>query len=68
MTVTAMARAGHLRAAAWTDAAGAADGSTTVAIDSASRSNTPGASYTQFPDPMHASRSIEISRAIAGGS
>jgi predicted dehydrogenase len=43
---------------------GAASGSSTTATPSSSRSKTPGAQNPQFPDPMHAARSILISRAI----
>src|ERR1700737_383859 len=42
---------------------GAAVASTTTATPSSSRSNTPGAQNEQLPEPMHASRSMEISNA-----
>ena len=61
---TVMAWVGHLRAAATTVSSGEAAGSTTNATESSSRSKTPGASYTQFPEPMHTSRSISTSRPM----
>ena len=48
-----MAWVGHFSAAAMTLSAGTPAGSTTTATLSSSRSNAPGASYTQFPEPMH---------------
>ena len=61
---TVIARRRALARAAATHAAprGAAAGSTTIAMPSSSRSNAPGASYTQLPEPMHTSRSISTSR------
>ena len=40
-------------------------GSTTIAMPSSSRSNTPGAQNEQLPEPMHASRSIVMSSATS---
>ena len=62
---TVIAWVGHFCAAAMTSSSGEAAGSTTNAMLSSSRSNTPGASYTQFPEPMHTSRSISTSRPMA---
>ena len=61
---TVIAWVGHFCAAATTLSSGEAAASTTNATESSSRSNTPGASYTQFPDPMHRSRSISTSRPM----
>lgn len=60
---TEIALAGQFRAADTIVSSGAADTSATAAMPSSSSSNTPTASQTQLPDPMHASRSISTSMA-----
>ncbi len=62
---TVMACVGHFRAAATTLSSDEAVGSTTKAMESSSKSKTCGTSPTQFPDPMHTSRSISTSSAMA---
>ena len=61
---TEMAWVGQPCAASTTLSSGCAVGSTTTAMPSSSRSNTPGAQNEQFPEPMHSSRSIVISSAM----
>lgn len=62
---TEIALVGHWRTAATTSSLGAPAGSVTVAIESSSSSNAPGATKVQLPDPMHLSVSIAMSSAMA---
>src|SRR5579864_6447699 len=57
-----MAWVGQPWAARMIFSSGAAVASMTTATPSSSRSNTPGAQNEQLPEPMQASRSMEISR------
>ncbi len=62
--VTLIACVGQPCAASTILSSDCAVGSTTIAMPSSSRSNTPGAQKLQLPEPMHASRSMLISSAI----
>ena len=64
--MTLIARVGQPCSASTIFSSGDADWSTTTAIPSSSRSNTPGAQNEQFPDPMHAPRSMAISSPTPG--